>query len=91
MVELNSSSFRRMKANTHPYGKKDEESGKFIVGNSTSKISGFMFNLYDTFITGQERTLKVVIPRNRDSNMVKLEYCWEVLTDNGNLPPGLEV
>jgi hypothetical protein len=35
------------------------------------------FNLYDTFITGKERILKFIVPRDKDFNKLKLKFGWK--------------
>jgi hypothetical protein len=37
-----------------------------------------MFNMYDTFITGNDRILKMHIPRDKDFNKLLLKFDWKV-------------
>ena len=39
---------------------------------------GFKFNLYDNFITGEERILHVVVPKDTDFNKLHLKFTCEV-------------
>ena len=46
------------------------------VDDSTDNI-GFMFNLYDTFITGKERIIRMRVPVSRDFNELELKFDCE--------------
>ena len=66
------------------------ESGKYIFDNGDGDDLpdvGLMFNMYDTFITGNDRILKLTVPQDEDFNELLLSFEWEVL--NG-LPGYLE-
>ena len=82
-IRLISSTYRQLRADGHYIGK------KYILDNDDldggSEAVGFMFNLYDTFITESDRILKVQIPRDRDFNKKKLHFDWTVLRDPGLL------
>lgn len=53
-------------------------------GDSFADV-GFMFNLYDTFITGQDRILKMTIPRDADFNHLTFAFEWEIVKADGLL------
>ena len=46
------------------------------VDDQTDDI-GFMFNLYDTFITGKERIIRMRVPVSRDFNELELKFDCE--------------
>ena len=48
------------------------------VDDSTDDI-GFMFNLYDTFITGKERIIRMRVPVSRDFNELELKFECELV------------
>ena len=56
--------------------------GKYVFKNYVNdeeKVKtgvGFRFNLYDTFISGEDRILHVSIPRSVDYNHLKLKFDW---------------
>lgn len=55
---------------------------------------GFRFNLYDNFITGSERTIKMDIPRSKDFNNLVLKFQWSANLDEelvGDLEYVIEV
>ena len=60
------------------------EGGKYVFDNGQNAINGefpsvgFMFNMYDTFITGMERTLRMTVPKDKDFNKLVLKFGWEV-------------
>lgn len=45
----------------------------FDNGGIGTKV-GFDFNLYDNFITGNERTLRLVVPKDKDFNQLHLRF-----------------
>lgn len=45
----------------------------FDNGGIGTKV-GFDFNLYDNFITGNERTLRLVVPKDKDFNQLHLKF-----------------
>ena len=51
------------------------------VDDSTDDI-GFMFNLYDTFITGKERIIRMRVPVSRDFNELELKFDCEFVTSD---------
>ena len=48
------------------------------VDDSTDDI-GFMFNLYDNFITGKERIIRMMVPVSRDFNELELKFDCELI------------
>ena len=57
---------------------------KYICDNSVLDHGGnfaqvgFKFNLFDNFISGQERTLKLVVPKDTDNNTLHLRFTCKV-------------
>lgn len=57
---------------------------KYIFDNSVLDHGGnfaqvgFKFNLFDNFISGQERTLKLVVPKDTDNNTLHLRFTCKV-------------
>ena len=49
----------------------------FNNGGIGTKV-GFDFNLYDNFITGNERTLRMVVPKDKDFNKLHLRFTCNV-------------
>jgi hypothetical protein len=50
-------------------------------GKSDFAKVGFKFNLYDTFITGEERILHMVVPKDTDFNRLYLKFTCQVSHD----------
>jgi hypothetical protein len=44
-----------------------------------------MFNLYDTFISGNDRVMKVIVPRDPDFNRIMLKFDIEFAKNSGLL------
>lgn len=42
---------------------------------------GIMFNMYDTFMTGNDRILRMSVPKDKDFNKLFLKFEWKVLDD----------
>ena len=68
------------------------ESGQYIFDNAQLDYQneekewkygevGLMFNMYDTFITGNDRILKMQVPMDKDYNKLILKFDWQVLTE----------
>ena len=72
IVELNSDSLRDIRA-----GEKSDtyHDGRYIIdcsaGNTGSSPSLF-FNLYDSFISGEKKVVRILVPRNPDYNRVSV-------------------
>ena len=87
-INLNSDTFRQMrKSRDGSY-----ESGQYIFDNAQLDYQneekewkygevGLMFNMYDTFITGNDRILKMQVPMDKDYNKLILKFDWQVLTE----------
>ena len=60
--------------------KYDEEDD---FGNTTFGSVGLMFNLYDTFVTGNDRILSMTVPRDKDFNNLVLKFEWELRLAQG--------
>lgn len=54
---------------------------KYVFDNGRNTKVGFMFNLYDNFITGSKRTLKVRVPKDTDFNQLHLRFQVKALHD----------
>ena len=65
------------------------DSKTFVLGDGESRNIGFKFNLYDTFITGQDRILKTTIPVDKDFNNLTFRFDYSV--EFSGLQPYLEV
>ena len=57
------------------------DNGNYIIHNGPVGSSvGFKFNLYDNFMSGQGRTLRVNVPADKDFNHLKLKFkCLKVV------------
>lgn len=87
-INLNSDTFRQMrKSRDGSY-----EGGKYVFDNALLDYKddvgdwhfgevGLMFNMYDTFITGSDRILKMHVPMDKDYNKLILKFEWQVLTE----------
>ena len=53
----------------------EEKEGKFTS-------VGFMFNLYDTFISGNDRVLHIQVPSSVDYNNLELKFEWKPVLEN---------
>ena len=94
-IPLNSDTFRVIRADKDPHHKyldfHDEDgnvSKKYVFDNTLADESGFAkvgfkFNLYDNFISGEERTVRLSIPRDRDFNKLFLRF--ECKVEHGEL------
>ena len=79
-VGLNATTFRRIRQKDAQLGEYSD--GKYRIDNKNGDV-GLMFNMYDTFITGQDRILKMAVPKDKDFNRLKLEFEWEVRRESG--------
>lgn len=92
-VPLNVDTFRKIRAKEDEDNKYEEfqdEDGnktyKYVFDNSIvdgnkddfAKV-GFKFNLYDNFISGEERILHMEVPRDRDFNKLYLRFTCHVV------------
>ncbi len=50
------------------------KSGRYVLNNGNAKQVGFLFNLYDTFISGKDRIIHIKVPRNPDYNQMELKF-----------------
>ena len=53
-----------------------------MLNNKVGKDVGIMFNLYDSFISGNERILKIRVPMSVDSNQLTLKFNCHMINDN---------
>jgi hypothetical protein len=60
-MPLNQDAFLEMRENEEQY-----KDNKYIFDNGESGPVGIMFNLFDTFITGNQRTLKIDVPVDQE-------------------------
>lgn len=87
-ISLNSETYRQVR-NGESDGNKYEDR-KYIFENGLYDASdgsavgtvGFMFNMYDTFITGNDRIIKMHIPIDKDFNKLLLKFEWDVRKDS---------
>ena len=92
---LNSETYRDIRAERDASNR--YRSGKYIFDNGIFDNEkedeythvGFMFNLYDTFITGNDRILHMTVPRNSDYNSLVLKFDWMPVVDE--IPGEMEV
>ena len=82
-VGLNSLTFRRIRQKDVKLGEYSD--GKYRIDNGVSGDVGLMFNMYNNFISGQDRIVNIAVPKDMDFNRLKLEFEWEVLKDSGLL------
>lgn len=82
-VHLDSTTYRELRSRGL---RKD---GKYIVDNGDFKYVDFLFNLYDTFISGDDRIIQMSIPKDKDFNNLTLKFEWYPLV-KGELPKELE-
>ena len=61
-------------------GEYDDKKGETRFGNV-----GLFFNMYDTFIDGGDRIIKLRVTQNKDFDTLKLEFEWEVRKSAGLL------
>ena len=85
-IHLDSDTFRSIRSGGST-GLGKYEDGKYILDNGASGSVGLMFNLLDTFTSGNDRTLRVLVPRDQDFNKLFLKFDWLVL---GEVPHQME-
>ena len=72
VVELNSSSFNQIRQEVD--ARNVYQDGKYVIGNNSSGSVGFFFNLYDNFLSEQDRTLRLKVPIDGDYNKLLLKF-----------------
>ena len=75
-TNLDSQTLRQMRSEGTNY-----KSGHYIFDNGQDGDVGLMFNLYDTFITGNDRVLRIVVPQDKDYNRLFLKFEVELIRD----------
>ena len=55
------------------------QDGKYVFDNHKEGDVGFVFNMYDTFITGKDRVMKIDVPRNNEFNKLQLKFRCKML------------
>ena len=82
--KLNSETFRKIRSGEDLVNNYIDR--KYVFDNcqeesETGKMStvGILFNMYDTFITGNDRILKMKVPKDKDFNKLFLKFEWKVL------------
>jgi hypothetical protein len=93
-IPLNADTFREIRAENdadNEYLQFEDEDGnrqkKYVFDNSVEDGAdgfckvGFKFNLYDNFITGDERILHMVVPKDTDFNKLTLIFTCSVNHD----------
>ena len=96
-IPLNIDKFREIRSDSDDVNKyrdfvSQDEDGNYIHtkkyvfdnGNTTTTV-GFDFNLYDNFITGNERNLRLTVPKDKDFNQLHLRFECDVHHDKKNL------
>lgn len=58
--------------------------GKYVFDNGSSGEVGFVFNLYDTFITGKDRILRIDIPVDKEFNKLMVKFDCVVINEMGS-------
>ena len=65
------------------------DNSKYDIENENGKLEfgavGLMFNMFDTYIDGNDRILKMHIPKDTDFNRLLLRFDWEVRKSEGLL------
>lgn len=87
-IPLNSDTYRKVR--NEEYEGHSYEDKEYVFDNSLCDKNGFgkvglFFNMYDTFITGNDRILKFSIPKDKDFNKLILKFEWEVRKSPGLL------
>lgn len=78
-IGLNQNTFRTLRNSETGY-----DGGKYVISNGDGGNGvGFMFNLYDTFISGNDRVLRVVVPVSKDFNQLDLVFWVKPIVANG--------
>ena len=73
---------------------KKHDDGTYEIGSGKDYTSGLMFNLYDSFISGEDRVVKIAIPESQDVNEMHLQFeCQSELAASlaGNMEVQLDV
>jgi len=82
-TRLDDDQFRKMRSSNDEYKEfvDYDENGeshivkKYVFDNGTDKTKvGFKFNLFDNFITGNDRTLRLSVPKDTDFNRLHLKF-----------------
>ena len=55
--------------------------GSYVFDNQKAGGVGFMFNLFDTFITGKDRILRIDIPVDKEFNKLMVKFDCKVLNE----------
>ena len=83
-VRLNSETYRAIRAGNSKVGQYNK--GRYIIGKTgDAQSTGFMFNLYDNFVSGQDRKIRMTIPMDKDFNKLKFQFEWEIQLEQGFL------
>ena len=61
--------------------------GKYVFDNGKSGPVGIVFNMFDTFISGKERILRIDVPIDKEYNRLQVNFDCRV---ENNLPDRLE-
>lgn len=56
------------------------QEGKYVIGNGTRGNVGFFFNLSDSFVTGEDKTLRVTVPIDKDYTNLRLMFGVELVS-----------
>ena len=83
-VRLNSETYRAIRAGNSKVGQYNN--GRYIIGKTgDAQSTGFMFNLYDNFVSGQDRKIRMTIPMDKDFNKLTFQFEWEIQLEQGFL------
>jgi hypothetical protein len=87
---LTTATYGRIRSGEDEVNKYD--GGKYVFANLADEknvpSAAFMFNLHDTFITDQDRILKMTVPQDKEFNELMLTFDCQVLH---SVPGGMEV
>ena len=94
-IGFNTDTYREIRSGSS--GENKYHNGKYVFKNGVyddereGKFTdvGFLFNLYDTFISGNDRVLHVQVPDSIDYNNLDLKFEWKIL--GGELDGEMEV
>lgn len=72
---MDNDTFREIRKGNYNDAKYDDGTYVFNNGDLKSRV-GFMFNLYDSFISEQDRTISFDMPKDKDFNQLEISFDW---------------
>lgn len=84
-IGLDSETFSEIRQGTSEkgrYGKTESNGHQYVLNNKDGMKVGFMFSLHGSFVSGQERVLKIRIPQDKDSNSLTFTMSCQMMNDN---------